>query len=113
MATPPAEGDRTGGEQVNIGQMLQTVLTAIGTCQTSTQNATRDLQHQMDQKLGALRKELVEKQEAACDKMVKKVKRDKSADYQFRRKGNEVQYKFNQDVLERMEDAIEEVEKLS
>ena len=37
----------------------------------------------MDEKLGALRKELVEKQEAACEKMVKKVRKDKASDYQF------------------------------
>ncbi len=57
------------------------------------------------EKLDNLRCELLGKQEAACGQLSKKIKRGKA--YEFRRKGNEVQYNCVIDKLDGMTCVLE------
>ena len=68
------------------------------------------MQEELLSKLEKLQKEVTSGQESASQEVVKKIEK---RSYQFQRKGNEEQFKFNTLVEEHMGAAIKELGKLS
>ena len=75
---------------------LAAVLQAIKDMEQSNRSANQQLERAFDDKLDGLRKEVTDKQEAACAKISQKIKEKEKV--QFKRKGNELQYAFNEEV---------------
>ena len=69
----------------------------------------KDLQAEFTDKLAKLQKEVTAGQESSSQEVVKKIQK---RSYQFRRKGNEEQFKFNASVDEHLGAAKKELSKL-
>ncbi len=71
--------------------------------------AISSTQDRMDDQLAAIRQELQHGQEEAAAKVLKRVRREKP--YAYKRKGNEEQSTFNEQVAEKIAEAQSAVER--
>ena len=83
-------------------EKFQHLLDAIST-------SNKDLQAEFIDKLAKLQKEVTAGQESSSQEVVEKIQK---CSYQFRRKGNEEQFKFNASVDEHLSAAKKELGKL-
>ena len=83
-----------------MDKKLQQIMDAI-------QSSKREMQEEL---LSKLQKDVTSGQESASQEVVKKLEK---RSYQFRRKGNEEQFKFNASVEEHIEAAKKELGKLA
>ena len=74
------------------------------------QSSKWEMQEELLSKLGKLQEEVTSGQESALQEVVKRIEKQS---YQFRRKGNEAQFKFNASVGEHMGAAMKELGKLA
>ena len=95
----PEDGE---GPSAQLQTTLSTVLEAIQGIQRSNQTTVAAMEKAFDEKLERLRKDLSEKQERACNKLSQRFKEK----YQFKRKGNELQHAFNEEVKEATDKAL-------
>lgn len=100
MARPGREGDGESSVQASLG----TVLAAIKDIQRNHDSTVSALEKSFDDKLDGLRREMTNSQEKACGKLTQKLKEKEK--FQFRRKGNEVQHTFNEELKEKIDGAL-------
>ena len=65
----------------------------------------------VEAKMEEFKKEIKESQEKTAESVAKKVRQIKAPD--FKKKGNEIQYGFNEQVVEKLEEASSELDKLA
>ena len=87
------------GNQENAGSQgaLAAVLAAVRESSAKQAEGLTRLEERL--------KVLETKQEASCEKLAKKIRKEKS--YSFKRKGHEIQHDFNEKVKETLETAVE------
>ena len=96
-----ADGEGDGGSEQAL---LETVLKAIKDMERNTSSANQQLKKAFEDKLDGFRKEIADKQEAACAKLSQKMKKDC---LQFKQKGNELQHAFNEEVKGKFEELVD------
>ena len=88
-------------------QKLDELLTSIAAMkQTQVEN-----QREMSQKLEQLERDVHAGQDVAAERVVKKLKRDRG--YEFKKKGHEKQYLFNDDIKDKLDSAAAMVAKVT
>ena len=100
---PNTSGDANDGSQLDSDK-FQLLLSAIN-------SSKKSMEQQMASQLAAFKEELRSSHEETSERLAKRVRRNKPLD--FRRKGNELQYKFNEGVIENYDDIEGELEKLA
>ena len=105
-ATPPGPSNASTSSQNPLNVVLQAI-TEMRSTQTET---TARLEQNMEDKLAQFRKELVEKQEASCERLERKMKSGAKEAYTFKRTSYEQQHKFNNEVREKIDGAVESLE---
>ena len=88
---------------LSMDEKFQQIMFAI-------QSSKREMQEELSSKLEKLQKEVTYGQESTSQEIVKRIEKHS---YQFRRKGNEEQFKFNVSVEEHMGVAMKELGKLT
>ena len=68
-------------------------------------------QRELDEKLKKLEQDVATAQEDATERAIKRAKRDRP--YEFRRKGHQEQFMFNEEVADRVEAAAKKIQKLA
>ena len=82
----------TGGEETPTGSQFAELLTVI-----------KGVESSVDEKLSQLHRELKDKRESADERLVKKMRLEKRPT--FRKIGNKKQYKFNEEVQDKLDSA--------
>ena len=91
--------DTDGDNPITVNQ-FHTLMAAINATKSSVEDQMR-----------GLKRELQESQEKVSEDVVKKVRRCKRPE--FKKKGNEVQFVFNEQVAEKLETVDEDLEKIA